>query len=131
MDYTFLGLGLFIAALLAGRWINERAMRNLNEKERSDLLAGLSKYRMVSLVGVILIVAAYFVFRGFSSGDTSRAFGVFAAVLVCYMLLGTAFVFIKLKILKISESYINNFLLSTAVQYLGLFIYFGLSRLSE
>ncbi len=128
MDFTILGLILFVVALFAGRSINERAIRKLKEKERSDLLKGLSKYRMVSLAGVIMIVAAYFVFRGFSSGDTSRAFGVFAAVLVIYMLAGTAFVFIKLKLLKISESYINNFLLSTAVQYLGLIVYFALSR---
>ena len=127
MDLTLLGLVCFIAALFAGRWINERAIRKLDEKERTSLAEGLSRYRIASLVGVVLIVAAYFVFRGFSTGDTSRAFTVFAVVLVIYLLFGTAFVFIKLKILKISETYINSFLLSTAVQYLGLITYFGLA----
>ena len=129
MNYAFAGLALFIFALFAGRWVIERASRKLDKKEQALLVSGLSKYRMISLAGVILIVVAYFVFRGMATGDTSSAFGVFAVILVVYMLGTTAFVFFRLKTLKISEHYINAFLAGTAIQYLGLITYFGLSRI--
>ena len=127
MNNALLGLIVFVAALLIGRWINEKALRKLDAEQSAVLVKGLSRYRMVSLAGVILFVAGYFIFRGVSGLDGTRAFTIFALVLVLYLLAGTAFVFFKLKKMKISEEYINSFLLSTAVQYVGLITYFGLA----
>ena len=127
MNNAFIGLLCFIAALIAGRWINERALRKLDEDQQASLVQGLSRYRLLSLAGVVLFVAAYFIFRGSVEKNGISAFTVFAIVLVLYMLAGTAFVFIKLKRMKIDENYISSFLLSTAVQYLGLITYFGMA----
>lgn len=127
MNNAFLGLICFIAALFGGRYINERALRKLDKDESASLVQGLSRYRLISLAGVILFVVAYFVFRGYADSSGISAFTAFAVILVLYMLAGTAFVYLKLKRMNINENYINSYLLSTAVQYLGLIIYFGLA----
>ncbi|MDH3492932.1 MAG: hypothetical protein OEM82_05235 [Acidobacteriota bacterium] len=127
MNNAFLGLLVFIAALFAGRWINERAIRKLGKDQSTKLVQGLSRYRMASLAGVILFVAGYFIFRSTIEKSGVEPFTVFAVILLVYMLAGTAFVFVKLKRMKIDENYISSYLLSTAVQYLGLISYFGLA----
>lgn len=128
MNNPFLGLMCFIAALFVGRYINDRAIRKLGEEEQAKISEGLSRYRIISLAGVIAFVVGYFVYREASENEGPEVFMVFALVLVLYLMLGTAFVFIKLKRLAIDENYINNYLLSTAVQYLGLIAYFGFAR---
>ena len=127
MNNPFIGLIIFIAALFGGRWINERALRRLEKEEQASLVQGLSRYRLMSLAGVVLFVAAYFIFRAEVEKSGFSAFTVFAIVLVLYMFAGTAFVYIKLKRMRIDENYISSFLLSTAIQYLGLISYFALS----
>ena len=112
MNNALLGLIVFIAALIAGRWINEKALRKLDAEQAGQLVKGLARYRMISLAGVIFFVGAYFVFRSTAGLDGSSAFAIFAIVLVLYLLAGTAFVFYKLKKMKISEEYISSFLLS-------------------
>lgn len=128
MNYGLLGLGCFVAALFAGRYINERGLRKLDEKDQAALVGGLSRYRMISLIGVIAIVAVYLIFFGFSQEENSNVFLVFLSILLVYMLAGTGFVFVKMKQMKINEDYISMYLLSTTVQYLGMIVYFGLAR---
>lgn len=129
MNYGLLGLGCFIAALFAGRYINERGLRQLNEKDQAALVAGLSRFRMISLAGVVLIVGVYLVVFGFAKEQDNNVFLAFLLILLVFMVGGTAFVFAKMKRMKISEDYINAYLLSTTVQYIGMIVYFGLSRL--
>jgi hypothetical protein len=128
MSYGIIGLVCFIGALFAGRWVNERGLRKLDEKDSAKLVQGLSRYRMVSMIGVIVIVAVYFVFVFQNAGD-NKSFPIFAGLLILYMLAGTAFVFVKLKRLAISDEYINAYLLSTSIQYIGIIVYFSLARL--
>lgn len=40
MDNKLIGLGVFIAAYIAARMINERALRNLEEEDAGRLLGG-------------------------------------------------------------------------------------------
>ncbi len=127
MNLGFLGLIGFIVALFTGRWINERALNKLDDKQRSDLLTGLSKYRLMSLAGVVLIVVGYFVIISVAAENDKTAFPFFAGILIFYMLAGTAYVYWKLKSLQVSEDYINAYMLSTTVQYVGLILYFTLS----
>ncbi len=127
MNLGFWGFVGFIVALFTGRWINERALNKLEKGQRSDLLTGLSKYRLLSLAGVIIIVVGYFVIISVAAESDKSAFPVFAGILIFYMLAGTGYVYWKLKSLKISEDYINAYMLSTSVQYVGLILYFTLS----
>ncbi len=128
MNYGILGLGCFVAALFLGRYINERGLRKLDEKDQAALVGGLSRFRMISLIGVITIVTVYLIFFGFSKEENQPVFFGFLLLLILYMLAGTAFVFGKMKRMKINEDYISTYLLSTTVQYLGMIVYFGLSR---
>ena len=56
MDSSTIGIVVFLASFFAARLVNERALKGLKEDEAARLLKGFSRYRIFSLVGVIVIV---------------------------------------------------------------------------
>lgn len=119
---SILGIVIFLASLFLGRWLNEKAILKLSEEDRTKLVEGLARYRLVSLAGVIAIVVAYWGYLGMNYSESVRdqAFSAFVVALIVFMIAGTAYVFYKLKRMKIDEDYISSFMLSTAVQHVGL-----------
>ena len=119
---SLVGVLIFLVTLFVGRWLNEKAIRKLSEQDRSKLIDGLAKYRLVSLGGVIAIVVTYWIYLGLNYSESVRdvAFAWFAITLIIFMIGGTAYVFFKLKKMMIDEDYISSFMLSTAIQHLGL-----------
>lgn len=125
MDTSIIGFVAFIIAYIAGRIISERALKLLNENERLKLLQGFSKYRIFSLVGVIILVVMHYALQSLMPNSYVASMPVFVGVLVLYLLLSSIYAYKKLKNLEMPDNYINQFLLSTLVQYIGLFLFFG------
>ncbi len=125
MDKSLIGLIVFFAAWIGGRAISERAMKILSEREKARLLDGFSNYRIFNLVGVVALAGLHFTLRAFVPNSYYASFPAFVGVLVLYLLFTSMLSYRKLKKLEISDSYINQFLLSTFVQYTGIFIFFG------
>lgn len=125
MDKSIFGLLIFIAAYIAGRFISERALKLLSEKEKGRLLQGFAKYRVYSLVGIVLIVFVYFGISSALPNSFYSSMQFFIGALVLYLLVGTIYSYKKLKDLKLPDAYINQYLISTFVQYVGIFIFFA------
>lgn len=126
MDKSIFGFVFFVAAFIAGRYINERALRKLSKDEQGTLLKGFTKYRMVSFVGLIALVILHYAFRATLPNTQFSSMQIFVGVLVFYLLISNIYAFIKLKKLKMPDAFINQYLISTFVQYVGLFMFFGL-----
>lgn len=125
MDKSFIGLIVFIVAWIAARILSERAIKTLTEEEQERLFTGFSRYRVVSLIGVIALVALYYILRAFSPESAFSGLPMFVLFLVLYLLASSIFGFTKLKNMKMPEGYINQYLISTLVQYVGIFVFFG------
>jgi uncharacterized membrane protein len=125
MDKSIIGFVAFIVAYIAGRFISERAIKLLSENEKGKLLQGFSKYRLFSLVGVIVLVVIHYATQALMPNSSFASFPVFVGVLVFYLLGSSIYSYKKLKDLEMPDNYINQFLFSTLIQYVGLFIFFG------
>ena len=125
MDKSIIGLIVFIAAYIVSRLIGERALKLLSENEKGRLLEGFSRNRIFSLFGVIVLVAVHWAMQYYMPNNYLASLPVFVGVLVVYLLLSSIYAYYKLKSIEMPENYINQFLLSTFVQYIGLFVFFG------
>jgi uncharacterized membrane protein len=125
MDKSVIGLVVFIAAYIGGRLISERALKILNENQKAKLVDGFSKYRIFSLIGVIALVILHFAVQSLMPNSYFASFHIFVGILVLYLLLSSLYSYNKLKNLEMPDKYINQFLLSTLVQYIGIFVFFG------
>jgi uncharacterized membrane protein len=125
MDTSIIGFVAFISAYIAGRIISERALKLLNQQEQAKLLQGFSKYRIFSLVGVIILVVAHYALQSLMPNSYFATMPVFIGVLVLYLLVNSFYAYKKLKGLEMPDKYINQFLLSTLIQYVGIFVFFG------
>ncbi|MDQ3635898.1 MAG: hypothetical protein M3405_15545 [Acidobacteriota bacterium] len=125
MDKSIIGLIVFIAAYIGGRLISERALKLLSENEKGRLLEGFSKYRIFSLIGVVVLVLIHISLQSFMPNSYFASLPVFVGILVLYLLLSSIYSYTKLKNLEMPDNYINQFLLSTLIQYLGIFVFFG------
>lgn len=125
MDNSIIGFIVFIAAYVIGRLVGERGLKKLTEEERGRLLGGFSKYRVFSLLGVIVLVVIHYSFRALAPDSRAAGLPFFVVALVFYLLLSSLYSYRKLKSLGMPDAYINNFLLSTLIQYAGIFVFFG------
>lgn len=131
MDNGTVGLVVFIASFIAARIINERALKKLEKEEAARLLKGFSRFRIYSLLGIVVIVVAYIAEPLFLPGRKYLTPPVLMGVLVAFLLMTSAIAFRKLKKLGMPDSYVNKHLLATFIQYTGIFIFFGLAMGEE
>lgn len=124
MDKSIIGLIIFFVAHFAGRVISEKALKLLSESEQAKLVTGFSKYRVFSLAGVIVLVAFYYSLQAFAPNSYFATMQVYVGILVLYLLMSSIFAYSKLKKLELPDDYINRFLISTFVQYTGIFVFF-------
>ncbi len=125
MDKSIIGFIVFIATYIVGRIISERALNILSENERGKLLQGFSKYRIFSLVGVIVLVVVHYALQSSMPNSYFASMPVFIGALVLYLLINTVYAYKKLRNLEMPDRYINQFLFSTLIQYIGIFFFFG------
>lgn len=131
MDNGTVGLVVFIASFIAARIINERALKKLEKEEAARLLKGFSRFRIYSLLGIVVIVVAYIAEPLFLPGRKYLTPPVLMGVLVAFLLMTSTIAFRKLKKLGMPDSYVNKHLLATFIQYTGIFIFFGLAMGEE
>ncbi len=125
MDKSIIGFIVFIAAYITGRILNEKALKKLSDEQRGRLVQGFSAYRIVSLVGLIVLVILHYALRATMPNSLFASMQIFVGVLVAYLLISSIYSFIKLKKLEMPDAYINQYLLSTFIQYIGIFVFFG------
>ena len=125
MDNNIIGFVVFIAAYIAGRLISERALRKLDTEQQGRLVRGFSAYRIVSLVGIVVLVILHYAARATLGDGPLASMPVFVGVLVVYLLISSIYAFVKLKRLEMPDTYINQYLISTFIQYVGIFVFFG------
>ena len=127
MENSWIGFVVFAVAFLAGRYINLRALKVLKEDEKKKLMTEFSKYNKANTVCIVAFLVIYFIVLYLLPDKSDTTEMVFIIVFVGYLLGSTIYAFIRLKQLEIQESYVNQFLLSNLVQYVGVFIFFGIA----
>jgi len=115
---------LLLSTSFAGRIINQRASERLNDEQKAKLVTLFSKSGMYRFGILILVLVVYFLNIKFKWMDMVLANFVFA-IFILTLLIGTAKVtYSKLKEHSFPDTYIKKNLLSTAIRFLGLVLFF-------
>jgi len=115
-----IGLGAFVAAILASRLISEKAMAFLDEGQKLRLLEGFSRFRAYFLLPVIGIILFYYGGMKLFPRHAGNVSIAGAALLVAYVVGANMAIFRKLKSLEMPMAYVKRVVLARALLYLSL-----------
>jgi hypothetical protein len=117
-----LGVGVLLAAVFAGRLINERGMRVLNPEQKArfvDAFATERKYSMVPLLAVVVVFIAY---------PGRLPMWALLLALLGYVIAMSIFSVRKMRSIALPDSYVRAYTAARALQVGGLIVYFGIVR---
>ncbi|TMM57492.1 hypothetical protein FEE95_13500 [Maribacter algarum] len=124
MDNFMIAILVILASSFIGRRINQKASEKLNDDQKARLVTLFSRSGIYSFIILILILGLFFSnikFKWVDQGSASLVFMVF----ITTFLLGNAYrTYKKLKEANFPESYVKQNLLSNAVRFLGLILFF-------
>ncbi len=117
-----IGVGVLLAAVIAGRLINEHGMRALNQEQKArfvDAFATERKYSLLPLLAVIVVSVAY-----------PGRFPMWALLLVLlgYLVATSIFSVRKMRSIALPDSYVSAYTAARALQVGGLIVYFAIIR---
>ncbi len=121
--FTFSFIGL-IVAIIASRILSERAIKKLSNDEKGRLLDSFSGYRLYNTIVILGLFVVYFVATNYYPQNYSVLTLILIVLFFTVSITITVLSYSKLKSIDMPVSYINNFLLSMAIQYAGIVIVF-------
>lgn len=125
MDFQLIGIMVLLLAVIASRFVSEKATRFLSDEQKTALMEGFSKYRIFFMVPIILVILFYY--TGMKLFPHLRAQVTLAcvALLVLYVIVTNGLMIKKLRDLKMPAEYTRWFLLARVILYasLAIFIY--------
>ena len=116
----FLAIFVFVGVMVINRILAEKALKRLTPEEKARLLDAFSNYRIYSTLILVLLVVGFFVAsRTTSDLRPTITWGMFSFVIVFFV--GTLILsYAKLRRLALGDSYVNNFILRSVLQFIAL-----------
>lgn len=129
-NFTISFLGL-LGCILISRAINEKAIKKLDQDKKStliDLFSNGSSYRLGILIGIVVL---YFLSLKFNLMKPTMTYIIYIVLLLIFMIISSYGAYKKLKENNFPDSYINSYLLSTTIRFMGLIVFFLLMEDSQ
>jgi small-conductance mechanosensitive channel len=114
------GFLVFVAAVIISRVIMERALKPLSSDEKARLVDAFSGQRIYRYVVMFALMIAYFVVTRFAPQLYAISSLIFIIALMVVTTILSAFSYRKLKSLNLPSDYIRSYLISLAIQYMGI-----------
>jgi hypothetical protein len=119
-----INFGIFIVCWFVGRLINEKALKELSIEEKAKLIDGFSAMRIYSIIPVAVICFVYIFAMKFMAINHAILISTYLFFLLLYIIVIGVIVFRKLSSLEYPKSYINKYVLSRIIQFVGVGILF-------
>lgn len=117
---TLLGVGVFFAALIAGRGMKERAFASLSDEQKLAVLDAFSGQRIARLVPITVMVLLYLGVSMMAEGSSTAVLIVFWLGLLAYGGLSVALQHIRLGQLDLPRSYMRSWMLGRVMIWGGM-----------
>lgn len=114
----------FLISSLISNNINEKAIKSLDSKEKLRIHDGFSNMRKYNLIPLILLVGAFFLINNIFPQLLLYTFSIYFILLIIFLIISNIYIFKKLNTMHLPKEYINNFMLSKVMQYIGIIILF-------
>ena len=118
---------LFLSIVLS-RLINERANRKLDQEKKALLVDIFAKDRITS-IGVLLgIIVLFFIGLKYTTVKPLVAYLIYFAVLLVFMIYSSYRSYKKLEKADFPKPYINQYLVATAIRFLGIVLFVAFAQ---
>ncbi len=118
---TIIGLILFLILWFLSRFISDQGIKFLKDKEKSNLVTVLSKYKMINMIIPILILFIFFAFIIFNSQINKQYVLILAlSLFFLYMLVVNLIIYFQLKKNNLPKKYLNYFLVGRTIAQLSI-----------
>lgn len=128
MDSFMLAVVVLFLSIVLSRIINERANRKLDQEKKASLIDIFAKDRITS-IGVLLgIIVLFFIGLKYTKIEPLTAYLIYFGVLLVFMIYSSYRSYKKLEKADFPKPYINQYLLSTAIRFLGIVLFVALAQ---
>lgn len=121
-----IGFLIVLVILLVSRAMNEKALKNLTQEKKAELIDLFSKDRIYNLLALIFIIALFFANTKLNLIDSTLSFTIYMILLFAFMIITGFLAFKKLKANNYPDSYIRSFILTSSIRFVGLIVFFML-----
>ncbi len=112
---THVALGVFIAAMIVCRILQERALRRLSTEAKGRLVEAFSGYRMIALLPLAAIAALYFLMTSIDALTATTVTAIFVPASLGFAAVMQVLVYRKLKALAVDGEYLRTYSVCRAV----------------
>lgn len=123
---TPVGLGLFFASVIAGRILQERALRRLSTEEKGRLVEAFSGLRMVSLIPLAAIAGLYLLMTSLEAVTVDLLLALYLPAMLLFVVLMQWMIRRRLQALRFDPEFQRAHGIGRALTLIG----FGLLLLS-
>lgn len=128
MDNFMIAFILLLGSILIAQFVNEKAIKNLDQLKKAELTDLFSKNRIYTMVILICIITIFFISLRFQLIDPFISTIVYIIAIFCFLVINGYLSYKKLKENAFPDSYIKSYLLSTTIRFLGLVIFVWLIK---
>ena len=122
-DNMMIGFLFLFLTILISRILNERATKKLTQEKKAELIDLFSQNRIYGLIIIISILALYFLVIKMNFFEVHLAFGIYTGLIVLFLIVTTFLAFRKLRSNGFPIDYINSFLITTAIKFIGIVVF--------
>jgi hypothetical protein len=99
--------GVFIAAVIVSRILQERALRRLSTEEKGRLVEAFSAYRMFALLPLAAIAGLYFAMSQLDALTTATMLGIYVPLALGFAVVMQVLVYRRLRKLAVDPAYLR------------------------
>lgn len=122
-----IGLVALFGAIIAGRVLSEKAMKQLNGDQKIRLMDSFSGFRKYSLIPLVVILVVYLLMVNANVLTGPSGHVIFLGGIVVYLLVSQVVAYRRLRRLDLPDSYLRTFRISQIVVLLGFVCWGALS----
>ncbi len=113
------GFGVFLAAIVATRIIQERALRKLDTQAKGRLVEAFASFRLASLVPLAGLAAFYLVMTRLETVTLGMLLAVYAPAMLVFTLVMQLLVHRKLRAMEVDREYLRVYTASRTIVLLA------------
>jgi VIT1/CCC1 family predicted Fe2+/Mn2+ transporter len=125
MDNFMIAFIILMLTLFVSRMVNEKANKKLDQNKKAELIDVFSKGRVYTFGALIIIIALFFISLRFNLINPLSSYILYIILILAFLIITG---FRSYKVLKSNgfpDAYIKSYLISTAIRFIGLVLFFA------
>ncbi|WP_077531136.1 hypothetical protein [Vreelandella utahensis] len=115
---------LFLALVILGRMLSERAMRQLTSEQKATIVDAFSQIRAYGLIPVVVLGGGYFLVGRYTEMSLRSLEILIFSGLVTYIVVFAIYTNVKMRALGLPSGFLKRYAVAHSIQFAGIGIFF-------